>query len=108
MIRESRVFGLETEFKCTWLNPWMLENHELSLVGVSPTGTLEFRTVYEQYGIRISAFRFVMYQIAYPGFLSGPRVARSVSTTATSRSRASLEGSARRFAHLGSCPSMGR
>lgn len=42
----------------------MLENHELSLAGVSPTGTLEFRTVYEQYGIRISAFRFVMHQIA--------------------------------------------
>ena len=42
----------------------MLENHELSLVGVSPTGTLEFRTVYEKYGIRISAFRFAIYQIA--------------------------------------------
>lgn len=43
----------------------MLENHELSLAGVSPPpGTLEFRTVYEQYGIRISAFRFVMHQIA--------------------------------------------
>ena len=64
MIRESRVFGLETEFKCTWLNPWMLENHELSLVGVSPSGTLEFRTVYEKYGVRISAFRFAIYQIA--------------------------------------------
>ena len=42
----------------------MLENHELSLVGVSPTGTLEFRTVYEKYSIRISAFRFAIYQIA--------------------------------------------
>ena len=63
-IRESRVFGLETEFERTWLNPWMLDDDEPGLIGVSSAETIEFRTVYEEYGIRISAFRFVIYQIA--------------------------------------------
>lgn len=63
-IRESRVFGLETEFERTWLNPWMLDDDELGLIGVSSAETIEFRTVYEEYGIRISAFRFAIYQIA--------------------------------------------
>lgn len=90
-IRESRVFRSETEFECAWLKPWMLEDHELGLVGVSSTGTLEFRTVYEEYGIRISAFRLVIYQITQSRLPEWYCVARSVSTTAMSRSRDSLE-----------------
>lgn len=41
-IRESRVFGLETAFERAWLNPWMLDDDELGLIGVSSAETIEF------------------------------------------------------------------